>query len=100
MPVSSRVSAGGGEVTIVVTGRFDFSLHRDFRDTYRERTGARAYTVDLSRVDYMDSSALGMLLLLREHASSGKGQVVLRQPPPAIRKVLAIANFDKLFPIE
>jgi len=56
-------------------------------------------TIEMSRVAYLDSSALGMLLMLRDKARSTNRSVVLSGVNDAVRKVLDIANFGKLFPI-
>jgi len=100
MGITSHVSPDGNTVTIGVQGRFDFNLHQQFRTAYRERArGAGRYVVDLGSTEYMDSSALGMLLLLREHAGGDGADVRLENCRPEIRKILAIANFDKLFKV-
>lgn len=95
--VSSSV-ADNNEVTISVAGRFDFSVQREFRQAYLEhpQSGAR-FKVDLSKAEYMDSSALGMLLLLREYVDGDSGRVSITGASPAIEKVLRIANFHQLF---
>lgn len=99
--VSSSVSSDGRTVTIHIKGRFTFLMHREFRDAYHSRTGVNTqFVVDLSVTDYMDSSALGMLLLLREHAGGDKATVVISRPNAAITKILTIANFHKMFKIE
>jgi HptB-dependent secretion and biofilm anti anti-sigma factor len=100
MAVTCTVSPDQNRVDITITGRFDFSLHDDFRDAYRRQTSAGEYRVHLDATEYIDSSALGMLLLLSEHAESRHGRVVLAGPTPGVRRTLAIANFDKLFRIE
>ena len=48
-------------------------------------------------MDYLDSSALGMLLMLREKAQAANKTVVLSNCRGAARQVLDIANFGKLF---
>ena len=101
MTVNHRVSDDGRQVTIAVTDRFDFSVHREFREAYRASGGpGTTYQVDLGQTEYMDSSALGMLLLLKEHAGGDRASVVIRHTPANIRKILEIANFHKLFAIE
>lgn len=100
MPVSKVVSPDSKKVEINVSGRFDFSVHKEFREAYRNHSGLADYRVNLSGASYMDSSALGMLLLLREHSGDEGNRVVLSNPPPGIRKILEIANFDRLFRIE
>ena len=95
--VTSTVFQDRKEVVIKVNGRFDFSLHRVFRDAYRPHPGDLRYCVDLSNADYLDSSALGMLLLLREHAGGDKGHVRLKVVSKEILQLLSIARFDQLF---
>jgi anti-anti-sigma factor len=99
MPVSSALTADKNRLDINISGRFDFSMHREFRDSYRHHDGVKTIVVNLSRADYMDSSALGMLLLLKEYAGEKHATVELSAPSPAIKKILTIANFDKLFKI-
>ena len=62
-----------GIVTISIRERFDFGLHKEFRSTYKDRDSSASYVINMLEVNYIDSSALGMLLLLREHAMKHKG---------------------------
>ena len=55
--------------------------------------------IDLGEVDYLDSSALGMLLMLREKAQAANKKIVLSNCKGSVRQVLEIANFGKLFTI-
>lgn len=80
---------------IWVEGRFDFQLHREFREAYRDVGSVKSVVVDLSQTLYLDSSALGMLLLLRE--SLGSAKITLSKINSKIRMVLTIAHFDRLF---
>lgn len=60
-----------GKLTIAVDGRFDFADHQAFREAYaRDARGSRKYEVDMRNAQFMDSSALGMLLQLRDHAGA------------------------------
>ena len=98
MGINMTVSDGGGKVTIAVTGKFDFQLYDEFRASYANTAGnGVAYVVDLSATDYLDSSALGMLLLLREHAGGETSNIEISQPSADVRKILDVANFGKLF---
>jgi anti-anti-sigma factor len=98
MPVSS--SENGGTVKLTITGRFDFNDHSSFRDGYKGYPGNASYNIDMSSTDYMDSSALGMLLLLREHAGGDNAKITISGCKPEIKKILSIANFQKLFEIK
>ena len=97
MGISSRLSSDGREVVIDVSGRFDFSLQKEFRDAYKDYDGSLSYRVDLSNAEYMDSSALGMLLLLRKHAGDVSQRVRLTGAKGTVKKILEVANFDKMF---
>lgn len=102
MSISHNLSSDGSKVSISIEGRFDYKVSKEFRDSYRYLPGRESilYLVDLSGVDYMDSSALGMLLLLREHAKCRGGEVIIVQPSEPIDKILKVANFQQLFTIE
>lgn len=87
---------------ISISGRFDFQIHRDFKDAYiasLENPAIREFEIELSGVEYLDSSALGMLMLLRERAKAAGKVVMLVRPNPVIVEILDIANFNKLFKI-
>lgn len=100
MAVASELSADGGELIIRVTGRFDFSAHQEFRDAYELLPEQpRRYCVDLRDTSYLDSSALGMLLLLRDHAGGDNAVVELINCNADVRKILTISNFEQLFTI-
>ncbi len=97
MSISINVS-DNKVATIKIVGRFDFSLHNDFRKSYKDVSlSSGEYIVDLSSTEYLDSSALGMLLLLKEHAESQGCNVKLTSFSPDIKEILTIASFDKIF---
>lgn len=98
MSVVTEISADGQKLTISVKGRFDFAKHQDFRASY-ENKALKAVVVDLKEATYLDSSALGMLLLLRDHAGGDDSDVRVVNSNSDVRKILAISNFDKLFDI-
>jgi anti-anti-sigma factor len=98
MGINMTVSASGDEVTIAVIDKFDFQLYDEFRAAYAETAGIGVtYRVDLADIEYLDSSALGMLLLLREHAGGPVSNIEITQASPEVRKILNVANFSKLF---
>jgi len=101
MSVSQKVSNDGKRVVITISGRFDYKISQEFRDTYRQIPGQDGveYYVNLSEASYMDSSALGMLLLLREHAKCRGGSVFIDRPSEQVNSILKVANFEQLFTI-
>lgn len=100
--MQANVSKDGNKATIKLTGRFDFNTHRDFRSAYEgliNDAAIREITVDFTGVDYLDSSALGMLLMLRDKAGGVGKEVSLGNVKGSVKQVLDIANFGKLFRI-
>jgi len=94
-----NTNESGNIVTIKVEGRFDFATHQDFQKAYKAfPKGEKNFVVDLSSTEYMDSSAMGMLLQLREHADNSK-RIELNNGSEGIKEILRIANFDKLFAV-
>lgn len=101
MSIKKQQSENGKNVVISIQDRFDFSLHQNFRDAYSQsdEIGAK-FCLDLSKTTYMDSSALGMILLLKDHAESLKGEVYISKPNDSVFKILEIAQFHRLLTIE
>lgn len=102
MSVQASLAGNGRELTIKIDGRFDFSAHQEFRDAYEEVEGGSqisTYIVDMGGTSYLDSSALGMLLLLRDHAGGDSADVQIVNCNQDVRKILTISNFEQLFKI-
>ncbi|WP_460134904.1 STAS domain-containing protein [Pseudomonas sp. S1_E04] len=100
MSIKSEVSLDGKKLTISINGRFDFGSHQAFRQSYESFYKVpETYVVDLKETTYMDSSALGMLLLLRDYASSDGAEVRVINSTSDVQKILAISNFNQLFDI-
>lgn len=101
MTISTKVSEAGNELIINVAGRFDFSAHQDFRNAYEDvQQKPDSYAVDMSDTTYLDSSALGMLLLLRDHAGGDNASIRIVNCNDDVRKILVISNFGRLFTIQ
>ncbi|MBR7196644.1 STAS domain-containing protein [Pseudomonas sp. 14A] len=100
MSVVTEISPDQKKLTISVKGRFDFGRHQEFRESY-ERLSHKpeSIVVDLKEATYLDSSALGMLLLLRDHAGGDESDIRVVNSSSDVKKILAISNFDKLFDI-
>jgi len=100
--METSVGTADGRAVITLKGRFDFNAHREFReaiDKAFQDEALQEIRVDLAAVDYLDSSALGMLLMLRDKARSSGKTVSLANCRGAVKQVIEIANFGKLFPI-
>ena len=95
------VNLEGSTLTIKVVGRFDFSVHQEFRTSYEGLSPTPTqYVIDLGETSYLDSSALGMLLLLRDFSGGDSADIRIANCNQDVKKILAISNFEQLFKID
>ncbi len=100
MALDINVEINDNIAKLVLKGRFDFNSQRLFRSSYDAPLGSKdikQLEFDMGDVEYLDSSALGMLLLLKERASAAGKDIVLSNCRGTVKQVLEIANFNKLF---
>ena len=99
MPVIQKLDSSGRKLLITINGPFNFSEHNAFRDAYKnvDPKSVSSVSVDLQNTDYIDSSALGMLLLLDEHFADSRIDVI--RCSEYSKQVLEIAKFDLKFNI-
>lgn len=98
MPLTYQHSPDKATVTIQISDRFDFKLHREFRQAFSESSHpATKYVIDLGQTRYMDSSALGMLLTLREQAGNDRADIRIINCSPEIERIFSISNFGRMF---
>ncbi|MDO8810977.1 MAG: STAS domain-containing protein [Gallionella sp.] len=101
MPVNIQIRDRSARIAI--SGRFDFHIHRDFKNAYMpllDNATLHEIEIEMSKVDYMDSSALGMLVLLNERAEVVNKTVVLLNASSSVSQLLEVANFSKIFNIK
>lgn len=98
--VLARPSSTGGGLVIEVFGALNLEVHREFRRAYQDQ-GRRfyRYAVNLKRCSGIDSSGLGMLLLLRDYAELQKSDLLITHCSRDVRMILRYASFDRLFTI-
>ena len=90
------------EQSLHIPERFDFSYHKQFTEQYQAalaRDGISKISLDFSRVNYLDSSALGMMVLFQKKAKSKNIKVFIRGAQESAKEILQIAHFDRLFEI-
>ena len=98
MPLTRKVDDENKTLMIQVAGKFDFSVHPEFRAAYKDVDRSFSVVVDLRGTDYMDSAALGMLLLLRDEFPSRQPRIM--NCTDLVRQILHVARFEKRFDIQ
>jgi HptB-dependent secretion and biofilm anti anti-sigma factor len=100
MGIVSNASDNGKTLTIAVQGRFDFSSLQLFRNAYEKVDPKPSkFIIDLKESDYLDSSALGMLLALRDFAGGDSASISIINCNPDVKKILVITKLDELFSV-
>ena len=100
MSIAASHSTDGKTLTIKIDERFDFTAHSALRAAYaNNHPRYESYVLDLRDTRYMDSSALGMLLQMLEHAGGARSAIRIRNAKPAIKEILSVANFQQLMTI-
>jgi anti-anti-sigma factor len=97
-----EISKNKNSATLHLGGNFNFWSHVKFKEAYLQLLNdslVRAVEVDFSRVEHLDSSALGMLLILRDRVQVFGKTLSLIRPNPLVTKVFDIANFHRMFTI-
>lgn len=92
----------GNRSEVALRGQFTFfdtTLFAKIRDMFTV-AGTAHVVLNFRDVDFIDSAALGMLLLAREEAEQKNVRLVLAQPSRAVEKAFRISAFDTLFEIE
>lgn len=101
MSLERELSSDGKTLTIVLDDKFDFSKVQEFRDTYSDDIeGVETVVIDLSSTEYMDSSALGMLLNMQKTLRHQVTEFQIINSRPSVAKILQISRFDKKFTIK
>jgi anti-anti-sigma factor len=98
--MSIEVKEKQGVVFIIVEGSFDSSAYQTFKAAYEPYDGLKThFVVDFKHANYIDSSALGMLLLLREKTAGDRLRLRLINATGEVASILHIAQFHQLFSI-
>jgi anti-anti-sigma factor len=83
-----------GELDVQATFQLEPALERLTRDP-----STRALVVDMNRVEFMDSSALGLLLALRERLQADDIRLLVANPSAPVRRLLALGGVGDVLPM-
>jgi anti-sigma B factor antagonist len=97
-PPVSGVDRNGGAVVVRLAGELDLYNAPEVRDTLLEECGKRPerLVVDLSGVEFVDSTALGVLIEARAKLPNRRS-FLIAAPRVETRRALEISGLDKHF---
>lgn len=90
-------------LVIKIRGEIDHHSAVDIRgdiDRLIYELSPRRLVMDLSVVDFMDSSGLGLIMGRYSVMSGLGGETVLRDPSPSILKIIKLAGLERMIKIE
>lgn len=95
------VADGDGRSEVRLVGDLDISTAPLLREGLLRilADGSGDVTLDLSRLSFIDSTGLSVLVGAYKRARESGRTVVLRSPRPSARKVLEISGLDTVFEI-
>lgn len=91
---------GGGMATVQLSGDIDIAVKDELRaqlDAAAEQSDC--VDINLANVDYADSTALGLIIALRNKLRERGGTVRLIAPSARMRKLLGYAGLERAFDI-
>jgi anti-anti-sigma factor len=84
---------------VILSGKFTFADHTKFRNLLESirKLSLRQIILHMAEVEFIDSAALGMLLLARDEASKSGKSLLISDVSGQVEKIFKLARFDTLF---
>lgn len=91
-----------GVLVLSPVGRLDSGNVNAFEASVmkRVRSGERCLILDFSRLDFISSSGLRVLLLAAKALKAGSGTLVVCSMKPHIEEVFRVSGFDRFIPVK
>jgi anti-sigma B factor antagonist len=92
-----------GVVEVALYGEIDYTNATPVNELIRSAVGKdvpRVIRVDLSRVTFLDSSGIGVIVNALKTAQEAGARFVVRGPNPKVLDQLRITGLVDLFPVE
>ena len=98
MNITQKVS--DGHVFVHMEGRFDFGTRKTFKEAMDQAIKeGMPVVLDLGQVTFVDSSALGLLVISHQNLKNKKIPFSLVNPQTYVQQLLDLANVAKMIPI-
>jgi anti-sigma B factor antagonist len=98
---STDVAQTGDATVIIVRGEIDIATCERLRDVIEPHLGPRQSVIlDLSGVEFMDSSGLHVLEHARGTLTADGGSLILRNPSEAAHRLLTVTDTEDLLEVD
>jgi anti-sigma B factor antagonist len=90
-------------VTVIAAGEIDLytapKLQADLAAIIDNVGPAARVVIDMSGVEFCDSTGMNVLLSCLRHVRERGGELELAAPRPAVKKILQVTGLDAVFPV-
>ncbi|MBP5245991.1 MAG: STAS domain-containing protein [Clostridiales bacterium] len=91
-----------GNLVVKLDGEIDHHSIKEFREELDKMIGEsrpKTMILELSGIDFMDSSGLGLVLGRYRKLSEAGSKMLIKNPTPEAERILKMAGVDKLVKI-
>jgi anti-anti-sigma factor len=87
--------------TLKLEGSFTYTQRKLFQDTLKNLVtkNVEHIVVDLAQVPFLDSAALGLLMITHRQLVADKRRLSLAYPQATVRQIIELANLHKTIPL-
>jgi len=88
-------------VTLRLEGNFTYTQRKPFQELLKSVSvdPMEHIVIDLSQVAFLDSAALGLLMISHRQLQAQKRTLSLAYPQPTVRQIIELANLHKTIPL-
>lgn len=92
------IEQGGGTAVVKLDGKLNMVSARSFRDAVSDAVavGQTRLAIDLTGIDFIDSSGLGALISGLKTTRQAGGDLRIASPNEQVRLVLQLTNMERL----
>ncbi|MCW7470415.1 STAS domain-containing protein [Leptospira kanakyensis] len=96
-----KLNTTGKIKTIEIAGKFDIESTEEFESIFAKliEPNPSVVSIEMSRLDYIDSSGIGSLIKSLNSLKNKKGKLILVGMKPMIQNVFKLAKLDMFFEI-
>ena len=99
MKISQETS--NKKATLRLEGNFTYTQRKAFQEMLKTvcTDQVEEVVIDLSQVAFLDSAALGLLMISHRQLEAERRKLYLAYPQPTVRQIIELANLHKTIPM-
>ena len=89
----------GGTFRLKLSGRLTYNDHNEMRKLIQffKENKTKKVVIDMSELTFIDSSGIGILLIMAEELRNFDGNMTIENPTGQVARVLSVARIVELF---